>query len=201
MVDVIGDKKSHPSVDATLLKVLLEQNLEVLIQVVEWWASIQRLPCPALLRSLWVGQFGGWEVREVLNQEVAILSGSLNSKSALAGTFDADICARGEALLLALVVVLILQLLTVSGSNAVFGRNTHISVLCPALVDGALGVGSTRLCVNELVDIIVIYSAILHFLIGHAVIEVSGREGNADLLVAESSGQDNFLVAWLVLNL
>jgi hypothetical protein len=104
-----------------------------------------------------------------------------------------------EALLLAVILVVILELLTVGRSDAVLGSYANVSVLCPALVDGALGVGTARLYVH--VGIVVHGMVLSKILFGLVVVEVGGGEGDSDLLVVERAGQDDFLVAGLVLNL
>jgi hypothetical protein len=104
-----------------------------------------------------------------------------------------------EALLFAIILVVVLELLTVGGSNAVLGGYANVSILCPALVDGTLGVGATRLYVHVGV---VIHGAVFgHVLAGQVAVEVGGGEGDSDLLVVECAGKDYFLVAGFVLNL
>jgi len=44
VVNVVGDEESQTGVDAALLKVLLKQDLQVLVQVVEGRASVERPP-------------------------------------------------------------------------------------------------------------------------------------------------------------
>ena len=200
VVNVVGDEESEASVDATLLKVLLKEDLEVLVEVVEGRACVQCPPCPVLLGGLGVSELGIGEVVEVLNQEVAILSGSFDGESTLAGALNADAGVSGEALLaLTLTLVVILELLAVGGCNAILRRNANVAVLGVALVDGTLGVGTARLDIHVGV---VIHGLVLESILGvDVVVQVGGREGNADLLVAKCAGEGDFLVAGLVLEL
>src|SRR5690242_15860698 len=99
VVDVVGDEKSKAGVDAALLEVLLEQDLEVLVKVVEGRAGVQRPPRPVLLGGLGVRKLGVGEVVQVLDDEVAVLSGGLDSERALARALNADAGMGGEALL------------------------------------------------------------------------------------------------------
>lgn len=198
VVNVVGDEEGEARVDAPLLEVLLEQDLQVLVEVVEGRAGVERPPRPVLLGGGGVGQVSGWEVVEVLDEEVAVLGRGFDGQRALAGPLDADAGASGEALLAGLVVVVVLEFLAVGGRNAVLGRHAHVAVGRLALIDGALGVGPTRLHVH----VGVVKGAVLgHVLTGHVVVEVCGGESQANLLVVEGTRQDDFLVAGRVLQL
>ena len=194
VVNVVGDEERQAGVDAALLEVLLEEDLEVLVEVVEGGTGVQSPPRPVLLGGLGVGELGIGEVVQVLDQEVAVLGGGLDGESTLAGALDADACVSGEALLkIALALVLVIKLL------AVLGGDTDVAVLGGALGDSALGVGATRL---DLHVGIVVHGLVLDTVLRvDVVVKVGGGEGNADLLVAEGAGQNDFLVAGLVLNL
>ena len=200
MVDVVRDKEGQTGVDATLLKVLLEEDLEVLIKIVEGRPSVECPPCPVLLSSLRVGEFSVREVVEVLNQKVTVLSSSLNSKSALAGALNANAGVSGEALLaLHIILVVILKLLAVGRRNAIFRGNTNVAVLGVTLVDGTLGVGTTRLDIH--VSVIIHGMVLERVLRVDVVVKVGSSKGDANLLIAESAGQDDFLVTGLILEL
>jgi len=104
----------------------------------------------------------------------------------------------GEALLLAFLLEVVLELLAVGGRSIALGCDSDVSVCCLALADGTLGVCPTRLDVHVGV---VVGGILAHFLIGNVVVQVRGGEGETDLLVAKGSGQDDFLVAGLVFDL
>jgi hypothetical protein len=92
----------------------------------------------------------------------------------------------GEALLLAVILVIVLKFLTVCGSDAVLRSYANVSVLCPALVNSTLGVGAARLYVHVC---IVIHSIVLGKLVaGLVIVKVGGGEGDSDLLVIECAG-------------
>jgi hypothetical protein len=200
VVDVVGDEQSKACVDAALLEVLLEQDLEVLVEVVEGRAGVQRPPRPVLLGGLGVCELGVGEVVQVLDDEVAILCGGLDGECTLARALNADAGVRREALLaLAVDLVVVLELLAVGRGNAVLGGDADVAVPGVTLVDGALGVGAARLYVHIGV---VVHGLILECVLGvDVVVQVGGGEGDVDLLVTECAGQDNFLVAGLVLEL
>jgi hypothetical protein len=198
VVYVVWDEERQAGVDATLLEVLLEQDLEVLVQVVEGRSGVESPPRPVLLSRLGIGQVGRGEVVEVLDEEVAILGGCLDGKSALARSLDADAGVGGEALLLAVLLVVLLKLLAVGRRDAVLGRDADVSVLGLALVDGTLGVGATRLHVH----VGVVKGSVLDRVrVGQVVVQVGRGEGQTDLLVAKGAGQDHLLVAGLVFHL
>lgn len=201
VVYVVRDEQSHPGVDATLLEVSLEQVLEVLIEVVKGRTSVERPPRPVLLCSRGVGEIGGGEVPHVLDDEVTVLGGGLDGKSALSGSLDANVGVSWEALLAHVIVVFVVELLTVGGSIAVLRCYAEVPVAGVALANGALGVGTAGLAVNDVVDFAVVHGRVVDVLVGHVVVQVGGREGNADLLIAKGASEGNLLVARLVLEL
>ena len=127
------------------------------------------------------------------------MGSSLNGQGTLARTLNTDAGVGGEALLLAVVFVVILKLLAIGGSDAVFGCYTDVSILSLALVDGTLGVGASRLHIHVgFVIHGVVFGKLLARLV---VVEVGGSEGDTDLLVVVLAGEDDFLVSGLVLQL
>src|SRR4051812_2599639 len=110
---------------------------------------------------------------ELFNEEVAVLGGGLNGEGALARPLDTDVGAGGEALLLALLIVLVVQLLAVRWRNSVFRCNTNISIPCVALVDSALGVGTSGLSLtNKVVNVVVVHGRVRIMSISKAIIQV-----------------------------
>jgi hypothetical protein len=201
VVYVVGDEQGHPGIDATLLEVLLKQNLEVLVKVVERGPGVQCPPRPVLLGGCGVGEIGGREVPQVLDQEVAILGGGIDGKSTLARSLDADVGMGGEALLSCILVELVVKLFTVGRGIAVFGCDADVTVASVAQADGALGAGPARLAVDDVVDLAVVHGGVVEVLVGHIVVQVGSGEGDADLLVAEGAGEGNLLVTGLILEL
>lgn len=85
---------------------------------------------------------------EVLNDDIAILQDSFDRESSLARTFDCDVGLGGETLLLLSAIVLVIEFLAISWCDAIFGSDANVSVLCPSLVDGSLGIGSAGLSIQ-----------------------------------------------------
>ena len=202
VVNIIGDEQGHTGVDAALFEVLLKQDLEVLVEVVERRAGVQGAPGPVLLRGRGIGEIGRREIPKVFDQEVAVLSGGIDGKSSLAGSLDTNVGMCGEALLLHILVVLVIELLTIGWSNAILGCDADVTVAGVALVDGTLCVCTARLAfANNVVDLVVVHGRVIEILVRNIVVEVGRAEGDADLLVAEGAGQGNLLVSGLVFNL
>ena len=195
MVYVVRDEKGQAGVDATLLEVLLEQNLEVLVEVVEGRAGVQGASLPVLLGGFGVCKVGLGEVVKVLDDKVAVLGCRLNGECTLSSALNVNADAGREALVG--LVELVVKLLAVSGGVAVVGH-ADVAVLSTAVRGGALGVGTARLDVHVSV---VVGGVVLGKLVRHVVVEVGRGEGNTDLLVAKGARQDDLLGACYILNL
>lgn len=199
VVNVVGNEQSHAGVDAAILDVLLEEDLEVLIQLVEVRTGIQCLPRPALLRSLRFGKVGVRKVSDILDDDITILHSGLDRESALARTLDADVGTGGEALS-GLFIVLVVEILAVGGCNAVLRRNAEVPIGLVALVDGALGAGTTRLGRSDFVDVI-IHGVVLIIVFYDILIQIRDGECDADLLLAVGAGKDDLLLTGFVFEL
>jgi hypothetical protein len=196
VVYVVRDEEGQARVDAALLEVLLEQDLEVLVEVAEGRARVQGAPLPVLLGSLGVGQVGLGEVVQVLDDKVTVLSGRLNGERTLARALNVDADAGGETLA-GVLVVLVVKLLAVSGGVAVVGH-ADVAILGMAVRGSTLGVGAARLEVHVGV---VVGGLVLRELVGHVVVEVGRGEGDADLLVAKGAREDDLLGTCNILKL
>lgn len=85
VVNVVWDEESKLSVDSTLIQVALEEDLEVLVEVAEWWSGIDATALPVGLGGLGVGESGGLVVVDVVNHEHTVLGDSVNLESSGVG--------------------------------------------------------------------------------------------------------------------
>lgn len=164
-LDVVRDHVGELSVNTTLLKVTLQESLQVLIQVLEWRASVEALSSPVLLSSLGVGKVGLLEVRNLLDLEETVLRDGLDQKGTVAGLLDGDVDTGREA---GLDVALQGVHLTVGGSDAVLGMLRDVTRA--ALVGSLVATLIVQLVTKSVVEL---------FLLGQ-VLEVGDGEGEAD---------------------
>lgn len=177
-VNVLRNEEGHLCVDASLLKESLQEHLEVLIKLAEWRSGVETSSCPVLLGCLGLGQLGGGEVVDVLDADLAILSQALDGEGTLALAGHGDLEANGEA---CRVVLLILQFRSVGRSDLILGSNANVTTSGVALVDGALGVGTSRLAIHiEGTVLITVKSGILGIGFFVVSVEVGDGEGNLD---------------------
>ena len=154
-LDVIRNHVCEFCVDASLLKVALQESLQVLVQVLEWRASIEALSGPVLLGSLGVRKIGLRKVRDLLDLEETILCDRLDQNGTVSGLLDGHVNARREARLEVTVQGVIF---TIGGSDTVL---SVLSNAAAGLVSGLVTTLILRLIAKGSVIEIVLFAQVL----------------------------------------
>lgn len=154
-LDVIRNHVCEFCVDASLLKVALQESLQVLVQVLEWRASIEALSGPVLLGSLGVRKIGLRKVRDLLDLEETILCDRLDQNGTVSGLLDGHVNARREARLEVTVQGVIF---TIGGGDTVL---SVLSNAAAGLVSGLVTTLILHLVVKGSVIKIVLFAQVL----------------------------------------